>query len=913
MWFLGLIIGAIVGAIGGVGGAVVGAIVGLAVGLSLSKKQPVIEDTWKLNVEDALRQLHQRVETIERRAGATPAREESGPQPATAAVSGSFVEPTPAPETVVETPVTAIAGSEATPAETYPAHEAGSQTTTAAPAKTPPDNPFSRWLFGGNTLVRVGVIVLFFGVAFLLKYAAERDLVPIELRLVGVALGGIALLIVGWRLRTKRPGYALVLQGGGVGVLYLTIFAAFRLYKMLPPELAFGLLAGIAAFSAVLAVLQDSRSLAITGAAGGFLAPILASTGGGNHVALFGFYAVLNAGILGIAYYKAWRELNLVGFAFTFIIGLLWGSKYYRPELFSSTEPFLVLFFLFYVAIAVLFASRRAPQLTHYVDGTLVFGTPLVAFGLQAALVRDMEFGSAWSAFALAAFYIAIASLLYARRRDTLRLLVESFLALGVGFATLSVPLAFDGRWTSAVWAVEGAAIVWVGVRQGRTLARVFGMLLQPAAGFAFLAGVDRSYDVTPALNSFYLGCVMVSLAGLFCNRYLESRRDAIKEAELIAARLLFVWGALWWFGAGIVEIHRHAPAAWGAHPYLLFFAGSCAAFGALWRKLDWGLARYAALAMLPLMVLVLFASMDRLYLQRHPFAHHAYLGWTLAFWVHLSLLRAHDERNEGWIDWFHAAGFWLLAVVLSWEVGWQIDHYVEGRRVWPLISWALVPGTLLAVFAARGDRLGWPVSARRHAYLYAGALPLVIFLLAWVVFVNFRSDGNPAPLPYLPLLNPLDLAQAGALLALVTWYLGVRRLQLPEAKLPGPTLGIKVLGVVLFIALNGVMLRTLHHYADVPFRIHAMWSSNLVQASFSLFWSLLALAAMVTATRRGLRALWMVGAVLLGVVVAKLFLVDLANTGTVERVISFISVGVLVIVVGYFSPVPPKSLEKSA
>ncbi|HZO86150.1 MAG TPA: DUF2339 domain-containing protein, partial [Verrucomicrobiae bacterium] len=194
MWFLGLIIGAIVGAIGGVGGAVVGAIVGLAVGLSLSKKQPVIEDTWKLNVEDALRQLHQRVETLERRAGATPAREESGPQPATAAVSGSFVEPAPASETVVEAPVTAIAGSEAPPAETYPAHEAGSQTTTAAPAKTPLDNPFSRWLFGGNTLVRVGVIVLFFGVAFLLKYAAERDLVPIELRLVGVALGGMALL-----------------------------------------------------------------------------------------------------------------------------------------------------------------------------------------------------------------------------------------------------------------------------------------------------------------------------------------------------------------------------------------------------------------------------------------------------------------------------------------------------------------------------------------------------------------------------------------------------------------------------------------------------------------------------------------------------------------------------------------------
>jgi uncharacterized membrane protein len=109
------------------------------------------------------------------------------------------------------------------------------------------------------------------------------------------------------------------------------------------------------------------------------------------------------------------------------------------------------------------------------------------------------------------------------------------------------------------------------------------------------------------------------------------------------------------------------------------------------------------------------------------------------------------------------------------------------------------------------------------------------------------------------------------------------------------------------------VLLRTLHHYADVPFGLDAMLRSTLVQSAFSLFWSLLALAAMVIATRRGLRALWMVGAVLLGVVVAKLFLVDLANTGTVERVISFIGVGILVIVVGYFSPVPPKSQEKTS
>jgi uncharacterized membrane protein len=115
--------------------------------------------------------------------------------------------------------------------------------------------------------------------------------VPIELRLAAVALAAGVLLGIGWRLRRSREGYALALQGGGVGLLYLTIFGALRLFGLLPAGPAFALLLAVAALSAVLAVLQDSLALAVLGAAGGFLAPILASSGAGSHVALFGYYA----------------------------------------------------------------------------------------------------------------------------------------------------------------------------------------------------------------------------------------------------------------------------------------------------------------------------------------------------------------------------------------------------------------------------------------------------------------------------------------------------------------------------------------------------------------------------------------------------------------------------------------------
>ena len=216
----------------------------------------------------------------------------------------------------------------------------------------------------------------------------------------------------------------------------------------------------------------------------------------------------------------------------------------------------------------------------------------------------------------------------------------------------------------------------------------------------------------------------------------------------------------------------------------------------------------------MPLSVLIVLWMVTTPGAHAHPFAAQAWFGWLIAFAVHLVVLKLHEGRDEPWLEWLHATGFWLLAVVLSWEVGWQIDHFVEGRRVWPLIAWALVPGALITLFAARGASLGWPVRAHRQAYLYAGALPLAVFLLGWVLYANFASDGDPAPLPYVPLVNPLDLAQAGALLAVATWFTGVHRLDQPQAILPPANDALKVLGAMVFIALNGVLLRTLHHYA---------------------------------------------------------------------------------------------------
>jgi uncharacterized membrane protein len=759
---------------------------------------------------------------------------------------------------------------------------------------------------GGNTLVRVGVIILFFGVAFLLRYVAEHSHVPIEFRLSGVAMGGIVLLVLGWRLRAKRPGYALALQGGAVGILYLTVFAGLKVYSVLPAGAAFVLLVVLAAFTAALAILQNSQSFALLAVTGGFLAPVLASTGQGDHVVLFSYYAVLNAGILAIAWFKAWRHLNLAGFLFTFVIGTAWGALSYEPRLFASTEPFLLLFFLFYVAIAILFASRQPPELRGYVDGTLVFGTPIVAFGLQSAMLHDRRFLLAYSALAVSALYLAIAALLHRSRQPSHRLLVEAFMALGVLFLTLAVPLALDGRWSAATWALEGAALVWIGCRQDRRLPRAFGALLQIAGGVIFCFDIDAPHGNVPILNSAFIGGVMVSAASVFSAVMLERNREKLAPTETPIAPLLFFWGVLWWLFGGLTEIHRRIPDPYEAAAGLLLMAFTALISSGLQRRAQMSLARYPALALLPAMIV--YAGIAVLG-DQHPFADGGWVAWPLAFATFYLVCKRH-EGEPGTVQSIslHVGSLWLLTALTSWEFYWEINQGVAGGGSWPVIAWALVPAVMVFVLPRLIKRNSWPFGPHREAYIGIAAVGLASYLAAWSITTNIFFPGDPRPLPFVPVLNPLDLAEVFVLLVLLRFWLYLRSARLPQYEGLRQAPVSASVAVLTFIWLNAALLRTLHHLAGVPFEVQAMVRSTLVETSISIFWTVLALTTMLVATRFRARIVWLTGAGLLGVVIAKLFLVDLSRVGTIERIVSFVGVGLLMLVIGYFSPLPPSA-----
>ena len=901
------------------------AIVGLVIGAIVAEGKPHgfffgFGLGWLIGKQLGLRRdlefLLKRIQTLE----SQPVRE-AVPQPARVAEKPvekpveRAPEPAPAPPPIpeVERPAPAVSstravfevGKEPTAADKAAESEAPApieSTGTAPPipprtplpprpTMEPPEPPaFVQWFTTGNVPVKIGMGVLFFGVAALLKYAADQGwfTFPIELRLAGVAAAAIGGLVFAWRQRFERRAFALAAQGGALGILMLVVFAAYRLYHLLPAPMAFALLLVIVAGAAALAVLQDAVSLAVLGFLGGYLAPVLISTGSNNHVALFSYYAVLNAAVFGIAWRRPWRALNLLGFAFTFGMGLAWGGQFYKPELFWSVEPFLILFFFFYLGIAVLYALRQPPGDRGLVDGTLVFGLPLLAFPLQAALLKDDDMALAFSALAVAVIYGVLSATVI--KREGLRVLGESFAGLAIGFATLAVPIALNARWTSCTWALEGAALVWLGLRQSRQLPVFSGVLLQLLASAAyFVALVKGGGDGdTAVLNGRFLAGVLLSSAMLFSSLRFDRAGDWPGFAVLT-----FLGGWFWWAMTGASEIDRFVSAANEEGAMLMFVAGSFALAAFLRAPLVWSRLSWPLVAGLALGPVAAFATWDH-----GPLRDLAALGWPVYLALGFaSLWRVRDEPPP-LVSIAHVAWLYTLAIV----AGFQLRHMtlvsLGDTSAWTAVA-TFVP--LIAMFwfsAVREEIFATPLAETFASYRMLWRAPAAIVLsVAW--FLSLWHDGECAPLSFVPVLNPLELAQLGVLILFAT--LARREADANLKSTMNPLLLIAAFAWVSVATLRGV-----HHLADLPWNA-SLLDKNIAQASLSVVWSLISVGAMISGHRRGSRAVWTTGAIVMGIVVVKLILVDRHFLGEVQGFGSVIVVGLLFAAVGYFAPTPPR------
>ena len=819
------------------------------------------------------------------------------------------------------------------------------------------------WLFGGNTVVRIGIVVLFLGLLFLAKFAVDNGFVPIEIRLAAIGLVAVALLVIGWRTKASRPGYALSLQGAAVAILYLTIFAAFKLYHLIDPKIAFAFMLAVCALSTALALLQNSRAMAVIGFTGGFLVPVLLSTGGGSHIALFSYFALLNIAVLVIAWFKTWRVLSVISFVLTFGIAGMWAQDRYEAIHYASCQTFLLIGWAIYLAIALIYANRREDDDTEsqrsYVDGTLVFGMALVGFGLQAAMMRAtpglIHYASAFSALIAGGVYLALAlwQASRARRDDTPRsafLAGESLLAIGVGFATLAIPLAFGAEITAAAWAIEGAAIVWVGLRQQRWLARAFGLALQPVALITFYLGItdgawERATEVTRFfLNTQFIGLLLIALGATVIGWILRRERDEEQVAEwesasalargyLAVERLLAAiaipYAFLMWCVAFVNELHRHLPPLASGDSYrvllqradlplvtMMVLLVSVTLSFVIGRRLQWAAARSIALVALPLLVLLAAISVIN---ADAGFNRIGLIIWPLALIIHYWLMRANDdEMPSKWYAAAHAVTVWIVVILAGGALARLVTDADLWRTAWAsvtLVVAAVAALALLIVWVQRSTTndtapVRWPLQPYLQSYIFIAAIPLVIGTYLGGLALALLSNGNAAPLPYIPLLNPTEITVALVMAVGVSWMLLLRRLYTAqEMSNPFASRSIWIPYLLLgFVFINTVWLRIAHHFFAVPWDAERLFSSFFVQTGYAILWSVMALIMMVTGHRKARRGVWMLGAALLGLTVLKLIAIDMSNTGGVARVVAFIGVGVLILIVGFFAPLPPST-----
>lgn len=762
---------------------------------------------------------------------------------------------------------------------------------------------FISWLFKGNPLAKIGILLLFLGLAYLLKFSIEKELISPQIRLIFAAVVCIILLGLGIGLKKKQLLYALILQGGAIGGLYITVFAASKLYLMLPYMAALMLMVLICAASVTLAILQRAVSLAMLASIGGYAAPILLSTGGGSHIVLFSYYLMLSLGILVISYWQSWRPLNLIGFIFTYGTALMWGMEYYQPEYYLSCQLLLIANLIIFSLLTQLFANKNRQHQQMLVDNVLLFGPPIISFMLQYVLVEPFYLGAAFSALIFAAIYLFIGYISHKRYYFLGRNLALGYITLGMAFITLAIPLAVSYEWTSIVWAVEGLAILWFGFQQNSRNVIIAGSLLIFVSGMTLLGGLGFT---TWSRGSVYMVPVLIiccTFAGVLFRYYRQEKPLTKVISQLFLWLSLCAW-ANWLFD--IADI-----LSWSIESESFTIMAVVVLSAWFWRvvgmKTQWTSLLYCQLLLWLVGYYYLF--LDFINNQEPLGKAESSLIWPVLLGsLILFIVNSYQKVPRWFYATMHIATYWLILCFLAVEISWFISLLPWGMTEWGYFIYIMaMVAIILILYWLQGSCIN-PMVLHKKLYWLA-TLPLIVLMIGCSLAGNLL-DGKLTFWIYIPLLNPLDEAGLFSIVALICATRCIRRLKNLSSKtrkilVNGLNLAIITLSVCWF---NGVLLRGLVDYLDLYWSLTSILDSRFIQTTLSIVWTLVALIIMIMAHNKQQRINWFAGAIILGAVIAKLFLIDITNEDGLIKAVTFIVVAVLILVVGYFSPLPPRN-----
>lgn len=306
-----------------------------------------------------------------------------------------------------------------------------------------------------NALTIIGIFTLVLGIGYFVKYAIDKNWIGETPRVgIGFFLGAVIILL-GHFLRKNYSVFSSIITGGGIAVLYFTVTIAFREYHLFSQNIAFSVTCLITLLCIALSYYYKSEILIIFSLFGGFLAPLMVSSGHSNYPFLFTYIMVLNLGMLAIAFLKNWKSIGWIAFIFTYVYLLYWTfettqltsiyfyisgyiifysfalKNYFRKEAMSSPDILMLVLINFTNIIGLVYIFNQLGY------------EPVIIFPLIFALVNSFLLFREYS-------------------QKNFGINYSVFAAVTVSLLTLAVALQFKTHLITSVWAIEATLLLYI-------------------------------------------------------------------------------------------------------------------------------------------------------------------------------------------------------------------------------------------------------------------------------------------------------------------------------------------------------------------------------------------------------------------------------------------------------------------
>ena len=447
----------------------------------------------------------------------------------------------PVAAAAVEAPVEEPPVREAPPVVAGPL-PAAEIVATAVPAPSAPVTQNLEAVIGQKWVGWIAVLLIFGAAAFFLKYAFENRWIG-ELGRVSIGVGaGLAMTWGGLERHRKGWRYlAQVLTGGGIAILYLSVYGAFGYYHLLGARAAFVALLILVAEAHGLALSYNARAVAVMALVGGFLVPVLLSTGRDQYAVLFTYIGVLDLGVLAVVMVRRWTWIGSLAYVATQGLYWSWYGEHYHPEKRAAVVAFqAAILLLFLLADLAPHLRRQAAGWEECIRLTV---NPFVFYATCYFLLNDDR--HEW----MAPLALTMAILYAAMARAELALLPSDrrILTITVGnaltFVTLAIPVQLESNWITIGWGVEALVLLWASFEAAAPRVRLLSGVVFSAALVRFLF-VDTPWGYrgpfTPMFNRYFLG--MLALAAcLACAAYLARHLRIFLTAGILAVGVLWL------------------------------------------------------------------------------------------------------------------------------------------------------------------------------------------------------------------------------------------------------------------------------------------------------------------------------------------------------------------------------------